>query len=132
MVNNKFEAYKLQREIKRSGIAFTFKRQKLNEFKEPEGEFEVVGVINGLYHETNSQITKTVADGSITRTKKQPALLCLADDYRSLGLKFGDVVTVKNAQPESDEKVVKFVGAVDIANWGIIVDMSFEEVDHGN
>ena len=33
MVNTKFEAYKLRRELKRSGNQFEFKRAKLNAFK---------------------------------------------------------------------------------------------------
>lgn len=132
MVNNKFEAYKLEREIKRSGVTFTFKRYKLNEYKEPDGEPEEIGAIKGLYHETNSQVTQTLADGSVTRTKKQPALLCLAEDYNELQVDHGDIVEVSDDAPHSLKRTLKFVGAVDIANWGIIVDMSFEMVDHGN
>lgn len=132
MVNNKFEAYKLKREIKRSGVKFTFKRHKLNEYKELSGELEEIGSVTGLYHETNSQITETLADGSITRTKKQPALLCLADEYRDLELENGDVVVVSDASPLSNDRELVFIGAVDIADWGIIIDMSFREVDHGN
>lgn len=132
MVNNRFEAYKLQREIKRSGSTFTFKRHKLNEYKEHSGELEEVGSVTGLYHETNSQVTETLADGSITRTKKQPALLCLADDYRKLKINNGDIVIVSDASPLSSTRELVFTGAVDIADWGIIIDMSFREVDHGN
>lgn len=132
MVNNKFEAYKLEREIKRSGVTFTFKRYQLNEYKEPEGEPEEVGSIQGLYHETNSQVTQILADGSVTRTKKQPALLCLAEDYNKLQVDNGDIVEVSDDAPHSLKRTLKFVGAVDIANWGIIIDMSFEMVDHGN
>lgn len=132
MVNNKFEAYKLEREIKRSGIEVTLYRYVTNEYNEPTGEQVAVGSIRGLYHETNSQVTKTVADGSVTRTKKQPALLCLAPDYVSLSPEFGDYIILSDVQPEARKKTAKFVGAVDVANWGIIVDMSFEEVDVGN
>ena len=132
MVNNKFEAYKLEREIKRSGIEVTLYRYGTNEYNEPTGEPVAVGSIRGLYHETNSQVTKTVADGSVTRTKKQPALLCLAADYTSLSPEFGDRITLSDVQPQSRKKAAKFVGAVDVANWGIIVDMSFEEVDDGS
>lgn len=132
MVNNKFEAYKLEREIKRSGVEVTLYRYGTNEYNEPTGELVAVGSIRGLYHETNSQVTKTVADGSITRTKKQPALLCLASDYVSLSPEFGDRIILSDVQPQARKKDAKFVGAVDVANWGIIVDMSFEEVDVGN
>lgn len=132
MVNNKFEAYKLEREIKRSGTTFRFKRHKRNEFNELSGELELVGTITGLYHETNSQVTESLADGSITRTKKQPALLCLAEDYDTFKLEYGDVVVVSDDASHSRERTLRFIGAVDIANWGIIIDMSFEMVDHGN
>ena len=35
MINTRFEAYKIKRELKRSGIDYEFKRKKKNDFGEP-------------------------------------------------------------------------------------------------
>lgn len=131
MINTKFEAYKLKRILKQSGIEFVFKRQKLNEFDEPEGELEEVARIKGLYHESNSYITDTVGDSATTRTKKQPMILCLCDDFNDITLHQGDVTEVSSRGPQMTSKTLKYVGCIDIQNWGIIADMSFEEVDEG-
>lgn len=134
MINTRFEVYKLEREIKRSGVKYEFYRVPVNEWNErpPDDTSDFIGSITGIYHETNSQVTQVTSDGSVTRTKKQPALLCLCDEFSKLKLDFDDYVIIKNASSHSGEKKLKFVGAVDIANWGLIVDLSFEEVDHGN
>lgn len=134
MINNRFEAYKLSREIKRSGTTYEFYRIAKNEWNErPNGDKSTfAGSIKGIYHEVNSQVTTTTSDGSVTRTKKQPALLCLASDFESVGIQFGDIVDVANLASSNGMKRMKYVGAVDIANWGIIIDLSFEEVDDGS
>lgn len=133
MINNRFEAYKLRREIKRSGVTYEFYRISKNEWNERPNyeESTFAGSIKGIYHEVNSQITTTTSDGSVTRTKKQPALLCLASDFKSVSIQFGDIVDVANLASINGMKRMKYVGAVDIANWGIIIDLSFEEVDDG-
>lgn len=131
MINTKFEAYKLKREVRRSGVDFEFKRRKLDKFNEPTGELEVVAKIKGLYHESNSYITETVGDAATTRTKKQPMLLCLVDDVASNDLRQGDEIQIPLRSSQMTSKTLKYVGCVDIQNWGIIADLSFEEVDEG-
>lgn len=131
MINTKFEAYKLKREVRRSGVDFEFKRRKLDKFNEPTGELEVVAKIKGLYHESNSYITETVGDAATTRTKKQPMLLCLVDDVASNDLRQGDEIQIPLRSSQMTSKTLRYVGCVDIQNWGIIADLSFEEVDEG-
>lgn len=131
MVNTRFEAYKLKRELLRSGTDFVFKRRALNEFGEPEGYLEEVAIVRGLYHETNSYITNTVGDAATTRTKKQPCILCLCDDVAELNLCPGDETTIPLRSPQMTSKTLRYVGCVDIQNWGIIADLSLEEVDDG-
>lgn len=70
MINTKFEAYKIQRELTRSGIDYEFKRIEKNDFGEPAGELKVVGKLRGLYHEQNSGIQITTGDTTQVRTKK--------------------------------------------------------------
>lgn len=132
MINTAFEAYKVRREVMRCGTKLKFYRHVLDEFGEPTGELIEVAEVNGLYHEQTSYVTVTSGDGSLTRKKKQPMLLCIADDIADAEVKFGDIVKVSARSPQMTSKTLKYVGCVDIGNWGIIVDMSFEEVDDGN
>lgn len=148
MINTKFEAYKLKRELKKSGINYEFKRFKKNKFGEPTGEVawrqnpvplfplfidesigrvlgtmvDNVGIISGLYHEQNSNIQITSGDTTQIRTKKIPMILCLYEDAASLVP--GDIVMINN-------KIFKATGVVNIQEWGIIGDISLEVFDDG-
>lgn len=122
MINTKFEAYKLRRELKRIGKEYEFKRAKLNDFKEPTKEDEFAGKLLGLYHEQNSNVSITTGDTTQTRTKKVPMILCLYED--ATFLKIGDKV-------EINSKTFKVTGIVNIQEWNIIADISLEVVDDG-
>lgn len=127
MVNKRFEAYKIKRELKRSGIDYEFKRIIKNEFEEADGEAEVVGKIKGIYHEqtaSNGIITITMKDNIQVRSKKLPMILCLYEDAASLVLKVDDIVEIGN-------KTFKVVGISNIQEWNIITDISLEVVDNG-
>lgn len=124
MINTKFEAYKIKRELKRSGIDYKVKRAEKNEFKEPVGELKPVGMLRGLYHEQNGTIQITSGDATQTRTKKIPMILCLYEDTASLILQVGDII-------EFNSKKLKVTGVVNIQEWNIISDISLEVVDNG-
>ena len=124
MINKKFEAYKIKRELKRSGIDYEFKRAKKNKFGEPEGEPIVVGKLKGLYHEQNGTVQIATGDTTQTRTKKVPMILCLYEDTASLVLQVGDVVNFNS-------KTFKVIGVTNIQEWNIISDISLEVVDNG-
>jgi hypothetical protein len=122
MVNTKFEAYKIRRELKRTGKEYEFKRAELNDFKEPTKESVVVGKLTGLYHEQNSNVSITTGDTTQTRTKKVPMILCLYED--ATFLKIGDIVKINS-------KTFKVTGIVNIQEWNIIADISLEVIDNG-
>lgn len=122
MVNTKFEAYKLRRELKRIGKEYEFKRAKLNKFKEPTSESVSAGKLMGLYHEQNSHVSVTTGETTQTRTKKTPMILCLYEDAKTL--KLGDTVKINS-------KELKVTGIVNIQEWNIIADISLEVVDDG-
>lgn len=124
MINTRFEAYKIKRELKRSGIDYEFKRSGLNDFGEPVGESTVVGTIRGLYHEQNSSVQITTGDTTQIRTKKIPMILCLYEDTDRLALQVGDTVTI-------NAKTFKVTGIVNIQEWNLISDISLEVVDSG-
>lgn len=123
MINTQFEAYKIKRELKRSGIDYEFKRSGVNDFGEPVGEPTVVGTIRGLYHEQNSRVHVTTGDTTQVRTKKIPMILCLYEDAASLVLQVGDELKINN-------KTLKVTGVVNIQEWNIIADISLEVVDN--
>ncbi len=124
MINTRFEAYKIKRELKRSGIDYEFKRLVVNDFGEPVGEPIVIGTIRGLYHEQNGSIQITTGDTTQVRTKKIPMILCLYEDTALLALQAGDTVTI-------NAKTFKVTGVVNIQEWNIISDISLEVVDSG-
>ena len=127
MVNTRFEAYKVKRELKRSGINYTFKRCELNKFKEPVGEEVVVGQLRGIYHELSGSVAGYVristGDTTQIRSKKEPMILCLYEDAASLKLRAGDVVKIGS-------KKLKVTGIVNIQEWNIIADISLEVFDN--
>ena len=123
MINNKFEAYKLTRELKRSGQKYKFFRRGLNKFKEKSTKPEEVCEILGLYHEQTSNVQTITQAGAVTRTEKIPMILCLmSDDVR--GLQIDDEVYI-------NDKTYKVSGVVNIMNWDIISDISLEVADDG-
>lgn len=130
MINTRFELYKLRRELKRNGKDYMFRRHKLNKFNEPTGELEDVLTIRCLYHEVSSFKTTSTGDSSTTVTEKQPMLLCAVEDVKDSGLEIGDFIEVEDSV-YGDKKVLRFVGIVDIQNYGIIADISLEVVDDG-
>lgn len=125
MINTKFEAYKIKRELKRSGIDYEFNRAKKDDFGQPMyNELNVVGVLKGLYHEQNGTIQITTGDTTQTRTKKVPMILCLYEDIALLVLQIGDIVKINS-------KTYKVTGVINIQEWNLISDISLEVIDNG-
>lgn len=122
MINNRFEAYKVKRELVRSGNMYEFRRTESNEFGEPDGESHIIGSVLGLYHEQNSNIQITTGDTTQIRTKKIPMILFLFDDLHHLGLKTGDFVMINGRK-------FNVAGIVDVQEWQIALDVSLELVD---
>ena len=123
MINTQFEAYKIKRELKRSGTDYEFERSSTNDFGEPVGKPIVVGTIRGLYHEQNESVQVTTEDTTQVRTKKIPMILCLYEDVASLALQVGDLL-------EINKKQFKVTGVTNIQEWSIISDISLEVIDN--
>lgn len=128
MINKKFEAYKVSREIKRSGSEFVFYRNSTNEFGEPDVSVSPteVGSLNGLYHEENTMVKSSLNSGqqasaSIYRKRKEPCILCLYEDAEGLKLKVGDYITLNGKR-----LVVNTL--VNVQEWNIIGDIKLMEV----
>ncbi len=124
MINKQFEAYKIRREIKRSGDTYKFQRHIKNEFDEPIiGIDDDVCSVQGLYHEENSNIQITTGDTTQVRTKKIPMILCGWKEVADK-LLVGDFTII-------NRKVFKVTGVVNIQEWSIVADISLEVVDNG-
>jgi len=126
-VNLEFEAYKIAREIKKSGVHNVFYREQKNEFGEPADNPETrltIGALNSLYHEQSGYVQVSVADGVQYRTKKLPMLMSLYDDVKYLGLQVGDYCII-------DNRKYKITNILNLYNWSILCDLSLEVFDDG-
>lgn len=123
MINTKFEAYKIKREITRCGQAFNIYRYQTNEFGEPDNTLPLilVGTFQGIYHEANSYVQITTGETTQYRTKKQPMVLCLWDDIVRFNIVAGDKITFNG-------KCFKVTKALNVQEWNIIYDISLDEV----
>lgn len=136
---NRFELYKIKRELKRSGREFTFYRRELNEFGEPVDEYSEILTITGIYHEHTAHmfdtyIIPTGEENGVYRTEKMPQIFCLTEDVlgapdengiRHYVLNVGDFVNFNG-------HMAKLTGLKDVMEWNIATDLSFEEVDYGS
>ena len=126
MINTRFEAYKVKRELKRSGKIFEFYRKANNEFGEPTGENILVGTMLGLLHlyKPTQYIKIHLSNDVQVRDKEEIMILCCKEDADKLNLQVGDLVKINGSW-------CKFNKAIDIQDWGIISDISVEEIDNG-
>lgn len=122
MINTKFEAYKIRRELKKIGKEYEFKRAESNAFKEPTDNELFAGKLVGLYHEQNGSVSIVTGDTTQVRTKKVPMILCLYEDVNSI--KVGDFIKINS-------KTFKITGIVNIQEWNIVADISLEVIDNG-
>lgn len=121
-VGKNFQLNKVSRFIKTRGEQFVFKRQKLNEFREPiKGEYDEVTVF-GVYHEVNSQVTETKSEASITRSKPQPRILCMPEEGNRL--KQDDTTVYKGT-------TYKVVEPANLLKYDICADVSLEVIENG-
>ena len=136
MVNTKFEAYKLKRELKRSGKTYRIGRYDVNEYGEPiKGSINSIGCVGefrGLYHEQNGYIQKSTTDTTQITSKKIPMIMCLYEDVKNLNLKVDDFMQIGESGGNIDFSEYRIVGVTNIQNWGIIADISLEPVEKIN
>lgn len=121
-MNKCIELYKVQREIKMHGSSFTVKRNKIDEYKEPTGEQETITAFRGLFHITKTFKTRTIKDGTDTRTKGQPMVLVEYSDVEEI--RNGDIIEYNGL-----EYTIADVNNIEQMN--IIADISMELVMNG-
>lgn len=128
MVNNKFEAFKLKRIIKQSGVKATVKRNEKNEFGEYVGEEKIVATFDCLFHHYKQFVSRQVSDSTISKSVSRPMVMCLLEDIAGIDFKEHDTVTLS----ANESITYEIVDINDIQGWGIIADISLREVDDGD
>ena len=83
---------KIQREIDWSGENFVFTHNEEDKYHRETAETSYS--IKGIFHQSTSYSNKTSNDGSTTRTKPSPMILCNYDDGVQINL--GDSVNINN------------------------------------
>lgn len=113
----KFELNKVARLIRTQGLPYEFRRDSLNEYKEPTGTASVIKV-HGVFHEQIQHLTLTEADAASVRQKQSPYILALFSEAN--GIKQGDYVIINGLK-------YTVVGTNNIGNWNLALDISLEE-----
>lgn len=151
-LNNRFELYKIKREIRRNGTTMIFSRCGKNAFGETTDERQEVAIIKGLYYEhsphiLDAYIILTGAEAASVRTKKMPVLLCPWEDVlepdpayippegtfdagmlmvpKRSKIQIGDIVNINGHESH-------VTGVYNVMEWDLICHISFEEVDYGS
>ena len=138
MVNNRFVLYQIKREIRRNPTKFQFFRRELNKFGEPTGEIEVLREYTGLYHEHAPHMLDTYRiltnqTNGDTRTEKTPQLIVPYEDFY---FKNNSGETEWREVKVNDEillngRLCRVTGVLNVQEWNLLMDISFEEVDEG-
>lgn len=122
-MNIHFEREKIKRNILMHGCKFTFTRIIADEFEEDTQEDTGVVTIDGLFHQSRGYISQSSSsdDGRVIRSKPQPMILVLLDEYSELILS-GDIVTYKGIK-------YRVTGKNNLNNLDIAYDISLEMID---
>lgn len=113
-----FQLNKVRRLVHTQGKPFSFKRQGLNEFGEPNGQTESVDIV-GVYHETTSFLSKTATESTTIRQKPSPMILCLWEDAQKI---------IHTDELPFNGKLYRVGDIKNISEANIVGDISLEEV----
>lgn len=116
-----FQLNKVRRHLRVCGRDFTFTREGTDSFGEPNGTTESF-VIQGIYHETNSNamsILQNNSDASTTWPKKIPSMLCLWEFAQQVRLT--DLVSINS-------KRYKISQIRNLEEANLVADILMEEV----
>lgn len=118
------QLHKMKLYLLRNGMRYDVERKQLNDYGEPirdeNGKYKTEAILSfvGLFHTSNSFVSESVAESSITKTKQQPQILSVYEDVRSIMQ--GDILTVADC-------VYEVVEVRNISNMGIVADISLQK-----
>ena len=123
-MNINFDISKIKYILNMHGQMYEFKRKSTDDFAEETDDEPIsVTTVKGLFHQVRGHIDKQTSDGTIRRSKPQPALLVLInEDTQKILLQ--DFVVI-------NETTYTVTGINNINNMGIAFDISMEMVDNG-
>ena len=128
-LNHKYEAHKVEVELRRWGTNVTVYRPKRDRFHEDHyDQGEVLGTFIGLYHESNESVigaaTLMGMTSATTRYEKIPMVMCLMRDIPSEEMRVGDIVEVNGKQ-------YQFNGLTDPEDLHEVADITLAVLDDG-
>ena len=115
-----FQLHKIRRLIYTEGRVFEFFLPRENEFGEPNGVAET-HIVQGVYHETTSFLSKTSSDSTTIRQKPSPMILCLWEDTERLS---------HMMQLFYNGRLYRIGGIRNLSEANIVADVSLEEVQN--
>lgn len=120
MIASKMLKGRLETELNFRGIEYTFQEIKLNEFNEPHEICDVVKV-KCIYHEnkSNTYMNSLTKESGEVWEHFNPMLMCRYEDSKKI--KVGYLLC-------HGSKYFKVIAKNDVQNYGIICDMSLEQV----
>lgn len=112
----KFIRNRVSQQLSKNGVEYTFKRPEKDKYHQPTGVILEMSVL-GLYHETNSYISQTGSEGSVTTSKPVPMILCLWENAEKI--KNGDNVSI-------GPNLYSVTGVSNVQNYSVVGDISLE------
>lgn len=116
-----FQLNKVRRHLRAFGRDFTFIREGVDSFNEPNGTTESF-IVQGIYHETNINsvaLLQNSSDASTIWPKKIPSMLCLWEYAQQVRLT--DLVTINS-------KRYKISQVRNLYEANLVADILMEEV----
>lgn len=92
----KRELYKVVREIETHGDSYTIYKKQTNDYGEDVSVPERKGTIQGLFHIEKGHMTRNVSDGTDTRTKGNPYLLCKYESVQKRSITSGCYIKIND------------------------------------
>ena len=114
----------LKYELKRIGVDALVLAPIFDSRNEATGEYQELGKIKGIFHQTQIRQSKTVKNIITHKTKQQPMLLCLYDDCVNIKIKSKDVLTI-------NQKKYKIIGISNVNEIDVACEVTLELIDDG-
>lgn len=92
----KRELYKVVREIEIHGDSYTIYKKQTNDYGEDVSVPERKGTIQGLFHVEKGHMIRNVSDGTNTRTKGNPYLLCKYESIQKRSVTSGCYIKIND------------------------------------
>lgn len=116
-----FLLQRMRRQLKQSGIEYTFYKFVRDKYGQETLDEDHPVKLVGIYHETTSYASESASEASIVFTEKSPMLLTLFQDVKEKGIQEGDQVTINEVR-------YKVIAILDVQNFNQIADISLEVI----